>query len=115
LRPPRRATQDDAALRRADEVDQVLNFLAGQRPIVMNLLKRACRIELRLQKVTERSLQLLHDLGGETAAHQPDGVGAENPRRPAAYGSRVWQRILRLHRISPDERLLTDPAELMDR
>ena len=41
FRPPRRAPQDDAALRRADEVDQVLDFGAGQRPILLDLLQRA--------------------------------------------------------------------------
>ena len=35
--PPRRTPQDDAALRRADELDQVLHLGAGQRPIALDL------------------------------------------------------------------------------
>ena len=35
--PARRAPQDDAALRRADEVDQVLHFGAGQRAVALDL------------------------------------------------------------------------------
>ena len=56
---------------------------------------------------------MLDDLGREAAARQPDGVGAEDARRPAADGPRERQRVLGDHRVAADERVLADPAELM--
>ena len=51
--------KDHAALRGADEVDQVLHFGAGERPILLDLLQRARRVQLRLEQIPERPLQLL--------------------------------------------------------
>ena len=66
LGPPGRAPQDHAALRRADEVEQILHFGAGERLVLLDLLQRARRVQLRLQQVAERALQLLDDVGRET-------------------------------------------------
>ena len=52
------APQDDAALRGADEVDRYSHLGAGQRPVVLDLLQRAGGVQLRLQQVAERALQL---------------------------------------------------------
>src|SRR6185503_5265977 len=110
--PARGAPQDHAALRGADEVDQVLHLGAGQRLVLFDLLQRPRRIELRLQEIPERALDLGDDVLGEAAPHQPDGVGAVNPRRPAADGARIRQRVLGHHRVAADERVPPDPAEL---
>ena len=53
------------------------------------------------------------DLRREAAAHQADGVEAEDPRRAAAHRSRVRQRVLGDDRIAADERMPPDAAELM--
>ena len=105
FRPPRRAAQDDAALRGADEVDEVLHFGARQRPILLDLLQRARGVQLRLQQVAERRASASSiDLGREAAAHQADRVDAENARRPAADRPRKRQRVLGDHRVAADER-----------
>jgi hypothetical protein len=49
----RGAAEDDTALRRADEVDEVLHFGAGERLVLFDLLKRARGVELRLQQIAE--------------------------------------------------------------
>src|SRR5437867_2050361 len=63
FRLPRRPSQNDAALRCADELDQILHLGARQRSVLLNLLERARRVQLRLKQVPERALQLLYDVG----------------------------------------------------
>src|SRR5205085_1794339 len=58
--------------------------------------------------------QLVDDVVRDAAAHEPDRVGAENARGPAADGARVRQRVLRHHRIAADEAVRSDAAELVD-
>ena len=113
--PPRGAPENDAALRRADEVDQVLHLGARQRLILLDLLQRAGGVQLRLEQVTERALQFRDHLGREAAPGQADGVGAEDPRRPAADRARERQRVLGDHRVAADEPVLADAAELVNR
>src|SRR6185295_2045637 len=81
---PARAPQRDAALRRADEVEEVLHFGAGERAIELNLLQRGGRVQLGLQEIAERALQLLDHLGLDMAPLQADDVRAEHTRRAAA-------------------------------
>src|SRR4051812_32019924 len=53
-----RASENDAALRRADEVDQVLHFRARQRAVLLDLFESASGVQLRLQQVAERPFDL---------------------------------------------------------
>src|SRR3981189_3599937 len=80
LGPPGRAPENDAALRRADEVDQVLDLFAGERLILLDLLQCARRVQLRLEQVAERSPHLRDHVRRESAAHEADGVRAVDPR-----------------------------------
>src|SRR6185436_2211226 len=109
-----RATKDHATLRRADEVDQVLHLGAGERLVLFDLLQRPRRVQLRLQQVAERTLDLGDDVEREAAAHQADRVGAVDARRAAADRPRKRQRVLGHHRVAADERVAADAAELVD-
>src|SRR5712692_6688272 len=115
LRPPRGAPEDDAALRRAYELDEILHFGTHERPIAFDLAERTGRIQLRLQQIAERALQPRDDVWREAAAHQANGVRTENPRRPAAHSLRKRQRILGHDGVAADERVAPDTAELMNR
>src|SRR5438093_6427725 len=113
LSTSRRAPQNDAALRRADELDEVLDFGACQRSIVLDLLERARRVQLRLDQVAERALQLRDHVLREAAPHQTDRVHAVHARRAAPDRPRDRQRVLRHHRVAADERVPADAAELV--
>ena len=86
----------------------------AERPIRSICCSALRRVQLRLQQVAERPLQLLDDLRAEAAAHQADRVDAEDPRRTAADGPRERQRVLRDDRVAADERVAADAAELVD-
>ena len=111
---PRGAAQDDAALRGADEVDEVLHFGAGERAILLDLLQRAasCSASTAAGSGTTR-FSLSMTSGANAAAHQADGVDAEDARRPAADRPRERQRVLRHDRVAADERVAADAAELV--
>src|SRR6184192_1593153 len=64
--------QDDASRRGADEVHEVLHLGARERAVLLDLLQRPRRVELRLQEIAERALQLDDDILRETAAHEAD-------------------------------------------
>src|SRR5207237_6090563 len=114
LCPPRRAAQDDAALGGADELDQVLHLGACERAVLLYLLQRARRVQLRLQEVAERSLQLRDHVLREASSHEADRVCAVDARGAAADRARVRQCVLRHHRVAADERVAAEAAELVD-
>src|SRR3954471_19261230 len=80
----RRASQDHAARRRSDELDDVLHFRARERAVLLDLLQRAGGVELRLEEIPEGALEFCDHVLREAAAHQSDRVGTIDTRRPAA-------------------------------
>src|SRR3954452_24338660 len=78
LGPPRRAPEDDTALRRADEVHQIVDLFAGQRSIPLYLEHRAARVQLELKQVAKRAFELADHFGRKAAAHQANRVQPEN-------------------------------------
>src|SRR5690606_2523550 len=107
------STEDDAAARLADEVDEVLHLGTAERGIALDLLEGAAGVEFRRQQIAICLLELLQQLGREAAARKADGVEAVDARA-IADSLRVRQRVLRDHREAADEGIAPDAAELMD-
>ena len=106
--------QDDAALRRADELDEVPHLGRGQRRILLDLDERTRRVQLRRQQVAVCAPQLADRLLREAAPHEADGVEAEDARRPVADGLAERQRVLGDDRVAADEGVAADAAELVN-
>src|SRR5687767_14362213 len=66
--------QDDAAARAADEVDEVADLGGRQRCILLDPRHRARGIELGVNQITIRLLQLRDRLRREPAARESDRV-----------------------------------------
>src|SRR6187397_1289 len=75
-----RTTQDDAALRRADEIDEIPDFRRGQGRVVLDLGQGAGGVQLGEQQIAVSAFQLFDRVGSEIAARQTDGIDAEDPR-----------------------------------
>src|SRR5262245_16266916 len=110
----RGTTEDDATARGPDEFDEVLHFLARERPVAFDLPEGARGIELGLRYVAARPVHLGNDRGLKTSAFHADDVQAEDRRRPAADRLRVRHRIFRNDRIAADECMPPDATELMN-
>ena len=108
--PLRRATQDDAAARRRDEVDEIAHLRRRQRRIALDQLERAAGVVL--DEVPVGAAQLADELGAEAAARQADRVDAVDARA-VADGLRERQRVAGDDRVAADERVLPDAAELV--
>src|SRR5713226_8305785 len=68
------APQQRAPLRGADEFDQILHFGARERFVLLDHLQRTAGVELRLEQVAVRALQLADDLLGKSPANQSNRV-----------------------------------------